>query len=163
MKRIDIKLSLPVVAPLLDLLRDTAEGLKETLAAPMRLTDLDADFREFWHEELLQGQNAEVRALLDLFNDDFYASGMIALDEENAESVLRGAAALRLQVRQVRLRQVSDEELEGGKVAPESLPEEPRQALLAYVFLATLQELVIEHLGEAILRGPEPDEPSEEN
>lgn len=157
MKRIDIKLSLPVVAPLLDVLRDTAESLRDTLAAPMRLTDLEADFREFWHEELLQGQNAEVNALLELFNDDFYTHGTIALDESNALSVLRGAAALRLQVRNLKLRTVSDEALEGGKVAPESLPEEPRKALLAYVFLATLQELVIEHLGESILRGPEPE------
>ena len=99
MKRIDIKLSLPVVAPIIDTLQPIAETLKDELAAPMHLEDLDPDFREFWREELLQGQQAEVKGLLDLFNDEFFSTGVISLDEGNATAALRAAAALRLRVR----------------------------------------------------------------
>lgn len=46
MKRIEIRLSLPVVAPIIDALHPIAESLREDLAAPMRLEDLDPDFRD---------------------------------------------------------------------------------------------------------------------
>jgi len=37
MKRIEVKLSLPVVAPLLDVIRELGDGLRERLAAPLTL------------------------------------------------------------------------------------------------------------------------------
>jgi len=35
MKRIEVKLALPVVAPLLDVIRELADGLSKNLAAPL--------------------------------------------------------------------------------------------------------------------------------
>ena len=46
MKRIEVKLSLPVVAPLLDVIKTVADSLKAELASPLAMTDLDAALRE---------------------------------------------------------------------------------------------------------------------
>ena len=145
MKRIDVKLNLPVVAPLLDVLRRAGSQLGEDLAAPLRIDDLDVDFRETWTEELVNEQRGEVTTLLALFDDEFLATGTIRIEEPAFESVLRACSAFRLHLRSHDLRAVADEHLEGGLLTPDQLPEGQRPALTAYIFLASLQELLIDH------------------
>lgn len=146
MKRIDVKLSLPVVAPLLDLLKAEAESLRSHLAVPVRLDELDPDMREVWQEGLLVDQAIEVQALMELFDDEFFATGTVSIDQAHADVIVRASAALRLQLRKTRLAGVKDESLESGELDPDQLPELQRQAFYCYVFLATLQELIIQHL-----------------
>ncbi len=151
MKRIDVKLALPVVAPLLDVIRELAESLKQNLAAPIALQDLDAEFHEAWVEELLHTQNEEVRTLLGLFDDEFFREGVVAFDEENAEIIVRACAAVRLRLREKFLKPLGDETLESGDVDMLALDEPLRKAFMCYLFLATIQELIIQHLDESIL------------
>lgn len=151
MKRIEVKLALPVVAPLLDVMKHLADGLGQNLAAPLALTDLDADFHDAWTGELLKLQNEEVRALLALFDEEFFSEGVVAFDEGNAEVIVRACAALRLQLRARYLKQFGDEALEGGNVDLMSLDEPLRKAFMCYLFLATIQELIIQHLDGGIL------------
>lgn len=87
MKRIEVRLSLAVVAPLLDVIKAAADSLGEGLAAPNRLADIEPDFRADWRSELLAAQNSEVAQLLALFDREFFANGVIAFDRENAEPV----------------------------------------------------------------------------
>ena len=89
MKRIEIKLALPVVAPLLDVIKELADSLKKNLAAPLALDDLDADFKDAWVGELLSAQNDDVHTLLALFDDEFFSEGIVAFDEQNAETIVR--------------------------------------------------------------------------
>ena len=89
MKRIEVKLSLPVVAPLLDVIRELGDGLRERLAAPLTLTDLDEEFRDAWVAELLVAQSGDVELLLALFDGEFFTEGVVAFDEENAEMIVR--------------------------------------------------------------------------
>jgi hypothetical protein len=151
MKRIEVKLSLPVVAPLLDAIKAAADTLQGSLAAPLAIQDIDPEFRETWTDELLRTQNEELRTLLAMFDKEFFATGMIGLDEENAETVVRACAALRLRLRATVLLAVPDEALEQGDVELESLSEPQRRALMAYLFLATIQELIIQHLNASII------------
>jgi hypothetical protein len=152
MKRIEIKLSLPAVAPLLDVIKAMADTLGDSLAAPAGLDDLDADFRAAWQAELLTAQNGDVRALLALFNKEFFtAPHVVTLDEDNAEPIARACSALRLRLRGHALAGLADEDLEGGAVEVLSLAEPVRRAFMAYVFLATLQDLILSHLDTAIL------------
>jgi hypothetical protein len=151
MKRIEVRLALPVVAPLLDVIKELADALRKNLAAPLALTDLDAEFREAWIAELLAGQEQELGALLALFNEDFFREGVVAFDETNAETVVRACAAVRLQLRERYLKPLGDETLEAGEVDVTSLDEPLRKAFMCYLFLATIQELVIQHLDESIL------------
>lgn len=151
MKRIEVKLALPVVAPLLDVIRELAESLRKNLAAPPALKDLDPDFREAWAGELLNAQNDEVQTLLALFDDEFFSEGVVAFDENNAEVIVRACAAIRLRLRQVYLEPLGDETLEAGDVDLTKLGEPLRKAFTCYLFLATIQELIIQHLDETIL------------
>lgn len=151
MKRIEVKLALPVVAPLLDVIKELADGLRKNLAAPLGLRDLDPEFKESWVDELLSTQNEEVRMLLALFDDDFFTEGVVAFDENNAEVIVRACAAVRLRLREVFLKPMGDELLETGDVNLETLDDRLRRAFMCYLFLATIQELIIQHLDESIL------------
>lgn len=151
MKRIEVKLALPVVAPLLDVIREVADGLRTSLAAPFEVNDVDEDLREAWVGDLLSAQAAEVQALLGLFNDEFFSEGVVAFDEENAETIVRACTAVRLRLRERYLTRLDDEILESGDVDVMALDDPLRKAFMCYLFLATIQELIIQHLDESIL------------
>jgi hypothetical protein len=151
MKRVEVKLSLPVVAPLVDLIRELTIDLERSLAAPQALHDLDQDFRGAWIGELLEGQNGDLRSLLSLFDGEFFTVGVIAFDEKNAEPIVRACTALRLKLRESRLKTLGDESLETGDVEMEGLDETTKTAFMCYLFLATVQELIIQHLESSII------------
>ncbi|MEO5960761.1 MAG: hypothetical protein ABIZ49_06830 [Opitutaceae bacterium] len=151
MKRIEVKLALPVVEPLLDVIRELAAGLGKNLAAPFALKDLDEEFKDAWVAELLTAQNDDVRALLALFDEGFFTEGVVAFDADNAETIARACAAVRLRLREVYLKPLGDETLEGGDVDLMTLEEPLRKAFMCYLFLATIQELIVQHLDESIL------------
>ncbi len=151
MKRIEVKLALPVVAPLLDVIKELADNLSRNLAAPLALKDLDEDFQAAWVDELLSTQNEEVRTLLSLFDDEFFSDGVVAFDENNAEIIVRACAAVRLRLREKYLKPLGDEALESGDLDLMTLDEPLRRAFMCYLFLATIQELIIQHLDDSIL------------
>lgn len=151
MKRIEVKLSLPVVAPLLDVIRQLADGLGQKLAAPQDLGDIDQEFRDAWVGDLLDGQSKDVKALLALFDDEFFTEGIVAFDEDNAEPIVRACAAVRLRLREVYLKGLGDDTLEGGEVELDQMTEVVRKAFMCYLFLATVQELIIQHLDSSII------------
>jgi hypothetical protein len=153
MKRVEVKLSLPVVAPLLDLIKRTVDELGDRLASPNQVRDLDEDLGAAWKGELLSDQNEDCRRFLALFDSEFFGSGMIAFDDDNAESVLRACAAIRLRMRDRDLRDIGDDAIEGGGVDVATLDDAIQKSFMCYVFLATLQELIIQHLDSAILDG----------
>jgi len=151
MKRIEVKLALPVVAPLLDVVQQLSAGLQRDLAAPLAMDDLDPEFRAAWAAELLAGQGDDVRTLLALFDDEFFRDGVIAFDARNAEAVLRACAAVRLRLRSRCLGALGDDALESSELDIERLDEATRKAFLCYLFLATIQELIIQHLDSSII------------
>jgi len=146
MKKIEIKLSQPVVAPLLDFVKPLADGLRDELPFEPQFPDADPQFQEDWREELLQALEHDGEIFMGLFGHEFFESGNIEIDEENADSVLRAAAAIRLKLRLDFLKDVPDEVLEKGDVPFEGLSFPEQQAYACYLFLATIQEIVIQHL-----------------
>jgi|UniRef100_UPI00404B8476 hypothetical protein len=146
MKRIEVRLSVSVVAPLLDVIREMAEELKLSLAAAQHLDEIDEAIRHLWFEDLLASQNRDLATLLALFDEEFLKEGAIELDEENAELIIRACAAVRLRLRARELPEINEESMESGNVAVDDLPENTRKAFVCYLFLATLQELIIQHL-----------------
>jgi hypothetical protein len=151
MKKVEVKLSLPVVAPLLDVIKETADDLRHGLAIPLQPTDLDEEFNDAWRAELISAQNEDCRLLLSLFGSEFFVSGMIEFDEENCEGILRACSAIRLRLRELHLKTLDDELLETGNVEFDELPAPQRRAFTCYLFLATIQELIIQHLDPSII------------
>lgn len=151
MKRVEVKLSLPAVKPLLALIRSASDPLERQLAVSPLMPDLDRDLRDTWNAELLSSQSSEVRTLLQLFEGDFPETGVISFDAGNAEATARACSAVRLQLRARFLPEVNDEALETGQIDFGSLAGNVRDAFMAYLFLATIQELIIEHLDSSIL------------
>lgn len=151
MKRIEVKLSLPVVAPLLDVIKEAADSLSSDLAASNTLVEVEAELRDTWRDELLLSQNEEVKQLLALFDTEFFSSGVVAFDSSNAEPIVRACAAVRLRLRERFLLDLKEEVLESGEIELEALEEPSRRAFMCYLFLATIQELIIQHLDSSIL------------
>ena len=142
-----------MVAPLLDIIKRTVDDLNGRLAVPPSMQDLDEELGAAWKGELLDDQNEDCRRFMALFDSEFFAGGMVAFDDFNAEPVLRACAAIRLRLRDRDLRGLSDEVLESAGVDVATLDEAVRSAYMCYVFLATLQELIIQHLDSTILEG----------
>lgn len=149
MKRIEIKLSRPVVAPLVDFLKPSFKELDSRLALDPRLPGEDPAFEETWRKDLLAVQSADAARFQTLFDREFEENGTIRVDEDGAGSILRAAASLRLFLRLGHLRDLPDEALEKGDLAFESLSPTAAQAYACYLFLATIQEIVIQHLEPA--------------
>ncbi len=150
-KRVEVKLSLPVVAPLLDVIKSITDSLRGQLAAPLVMADLDPEFRDSWMGELLANQTEDLTTLLGLFDSEFFSNGVIGFDEENADAIVRSCAAVRLHLRARFLIGLTDETLETGDVELADLDETVRKAFMCYLFLATVQELIIQHLDSSII------------
>ena len=146
MKRVEIKLNLEAVAPLLDVVKGAADDLRPTLAVAPQLPEQDAEFADTWTRELLQGQNSDIDFFLALFDREFFGDGVIALESANCEPILRACSAVRLRLRAKHLLALGDEALETGMLPAAAMTDDQRRAFAAYVFLATLQELIVQHL-----------------
>jgi hypothetical protein len=144
MKRVEIKLNLEAVAPLLDVMKATADQLEPRLAVEQEVPD--PEFADAWKHELLAGQKSDLAVLLGLFDSEFFASGIIALDPSNAEQILRACSAIRLRLRELHFKDLEEEHLEAGDINVDDFAEPLRRAFAAYVFLATLQEVIVQHL-----------------
>ena len=146
MKRVEIKLNIDAVAPLLDVIKQTADDLRQNLAIRTVFLEEDHEFEETWTQELLAGQNSDVRELLGLFGSDFFSDGVVAIDSNNCESLLRGCSALRIRILHRWLQSIPAELLESEDVPTDSIPEEMRIPFASFTFLDQIQKIVLEHL-----------------
>jgi hypothetical protein len=152
MKRIEVRLSLAIVAPLLDVIKTLAQDLKSAPAvAPEALPHGDPELNESWTESLLQTQRDDLEVMMALFGEEFFSEGIVFFDAVNGEAIARACSAVRLRLRERFLAPLGDEALEVGDVDLDSLAEPVRKAFMCYLFLATIQELIIQHLDESII------------
>jgi hypothetical protein len=151
MKRVEVKLNLEAVAPLLDVIKEVADDLKPELAVGVQMPEPDAEFHETWRRDLLEGQNSDIGLFLALFGSEFFTTGVLPLDPSNSEAILRACSAVRLRLRAKYLAALGDEALESGEAPLDEMPEAQRRAFAAYVFLATLQELIVQHLDPTVM------------
>ena len=128
-RRVEIKLALPVVLPLVKMLRKQANDLEAT--APSDLPTKP------WRS---QANMLEVHALLDLFHPKFPRTGTISIDESRFPLLIRACSFLRLQIRYDKLASIPDTVMEAEQVAADPANDD---ALSYYQFLATLQETMI--------------------
>jgi hypothetical protein len=145
MKRIEVSLNLAAVAPLLDFIKPVLETLSAETALETDSSEEDQDLQALWRAGLIQNQVTDCEHLMLLFDAEFFETGRIALTSENADHVLRAASAVRLKLRETAIARITDAELEGGDIEPDALTETERLGFASYLFLATLQEIIIQH------------------
>lgn len=153
MKQVEIRLNISAVAPLLDVIKTAADDLRGTLAVKATFPEHDADFNETWTQDLMAGQNSDVRELLGLFDSEFFTEGAIAIDSNNCDSLLRACSALRIQILTRWLSEVPIEILEDEDapvaLLPQAAPDgagDIRLPFAAYTFLDQIQKIILEHL-----------------
>jgi hypothetical protein len=150
MKPFEVKLVLPVVVPLLEVIKDVVQDLKSSTAVPGEsVPAMDVELTEAWRSELLTGQRGDLELFMGLFGDEFINEGVIAFDGSNAEAVIRSCSAVRLRLRERSLKNLGDEALEAGDVELDHLADPLRKAFMCYLFLATLQELIISRIDDS--------------
>lgn len=148
MKRVEVRLSIPAVAPLLDLIKSVADELRVNLAVPLALSDADAELASVWSEDLLASQRDDCDRLFSLFDQEFFSEGVVAFDRDNAEPVLRACAALRLRFRGTHLAQIPDDTLEALEASSSlgELNETVQKAFACFLFLDELQKIIMKYL-----------------
>jgi hypothetical protein len=151
MKRVEVKLNLEAVAPLLDAIKEAADDLRLELAVASPAPDTEQEFSDGWRSELIAGQNGDIGVFLALFDREFFTTGVLPLDPSNSEAILRACSAVRLRLHAKYLAPLGEEALESGEVSLDEMPEAQRRAFATYVFLATLQELIVQHLDPTVL------------
>jgi len=149
MKQVEIKLNIDAVAPLLDVIKLAADDLRSTLAIRATFPEEDAEFNETWTQDLMAGQNSDVRELLGLFDSDFFSDGAIAIDSNNCDSLLRGCSALRIRILMRWLQKVPADVIEDEDAPISAIPLEIRLPFAAYTFLDQIQKIILEHLSPA--------------
>ena len=157
MKRVEVRLSIAAVAPLLDLIKAVADELRVHVAVPVALVGADVDFAEVWREELLKSQREDCDRLFSLFDQDFFSDGVVAFDRNNAEAVLRACAALRLRFRGTHLKKITDEELEALEASSNMgrFDETEKKAFACFIFLDELQKIILKYLDPLSADGDE--------
>lgn len=156
-KRLEIKLPREVVGPMFDVLLPLART-EDELAIDPRLRRIDAEFRELWTADLKDALKSDCAVFLEVFDrDEFRETGVTGFSDKQVDALLRACSALRLKLRTVELKKISDDTLEEGEVDFEKLKPRERSAFTGYVFLGTLQEILIRHL-DVIQTAPGDDE-----
>lgn len=106
----------------------------------------DALMRQLWIEQLKSTLAADMEVFWTLIGDQRFGNEPLVLSPAEAESVLRAAASLRMRIREAFLSDVEDGVLEKGMLDVQSLPPDLQKAYVSYIFLGSLQELLISHL-----------------
>lgn len=140
------KIDSEVLSILIDQIRDIAEELKDELAIEIKLPDNDPELLECWKYSLLEDLQADCRILLSLLENESFGQEPISLEIEFAEATLRACSAIRRKLRSTSLAEINDSEIESGVLNIAELAPECQKPYASYVFLAYVQETIIQSM-----------------
>jgi hypothetical protein len=153
MKRVEVKLDLTNVAPLLDVMKEASVALGSRLALSLNNAGLDAESTEQWTSDLIASQNEDIHVLLSLFDRDFFTEETVVFDEANAEAVVRASSAVKLYLYHTFLSDLDEDDFEADDVVYDVLTERQQKPFLTFMFLDTVQKVIMRHLNETLLEG----------
>jgi hypothetical protein len=119
-------------------------GCRYPVSGEVEDPELDAIWRSTLREQLRE----DFEIMLQFCEHTGFGAGEMHIREQQAESVLRSASAIRLFLREAVFKDVTDEQLENGLLLMKSIPEEERFYFACYMFLAGIQELLVAALME---------------
>ncbi|GHC07250.1 hypothetical protein [Cerasicoccus arenae] len=144
------KLSIQISPHFLQALMDVVEPIEQRLHLQVAISldsvpDDDELLLEAWRDSLLEQLREDGEYLIHLLRKMLSEESLTLTDEE-AESTLRAASAIRLKIREVFLSRFSEEALERDQVDMARLGPEERKPYLCFMFLARFQEALVAQL-----------------
>jgi hypothetical protein len=146
MRSIEVTLNVGAVAPLLDFIKPIVARLETETAFAADMEEADRELESVWRDGLIHTQMSDCKCFVGLFDREFLDSGRIELNDDNADPVLRAAAAIRLKLRQSALKNIGDEVLASEDFNPDAVTKEERLGFEAFLFLERIQEVILKHL-----------------
>ena len=131
---------------MLDFILPVMEKLEHEAALALPVVEDDDELDDIWRSGLLETQTDDCSYLMSLFGDEYRESGIVRIEVEKADRVLRASSAIRLKVRETLLAHVSDSDLEGADFDFATLTDPDRKGLAVYMLFAALQEVIIQQL-----------------
>ena len=150
MKRIEVKLSIRWLPRSLDVIKELAGDLEACRRCRRRCPAVDPELKEAWTAELRRASRPRDRPPVPVRGGLLHRRGG-ALRPRQCRADRPGLFGGALRLRERYLKPLGDEALEAGEVDLGELPEPVRKAFMCYLFLATIQELIIQHLDESII------------
>jgi hypothetical protein len=147
---LDLKINGTLIKAVEVFLQGIANQLENDLAIQHLSEEIDPEMAATWTSGLLEHLNADTQVLFSTFGDERFGREKIALSLTDAEAILRAATAMRLKIRELQLSEISDETLEAGKLNIEELIPKVQRAYACYVFLGTLQGIIISAIDPSI-------------
>lgn len=129
-----------------DQIRHISESLKEELAIEIQFSDNDQELSSSWENSLIENLQVDCHNLLLLLENKSFGQKSIYLDIELSECVLRACSAIRHKLRSTFLAEISDADIELCELNLTQLPSKTRKPYACYVFLAYLQESIIQSM-----------------
>ncbi|WP_309396617.1 hypothetical protein [Cerasicoccus maritimus] len=146
MPKLAIKISPFYIQALLDVVEPIEKRFRLQLAVNMDgAPDDDEILLEAWRDSLLDQLREDSSYLIELLNQ-LLPEHPVELSEEDAESALRAASAVRLKIREAFLSRFTEYDLERDLVEPANLGPEEQKPYICYTFLARFQEMLIVQL-----------------
>jgi hypothetical protein len=150
MLKINLAVDPEVLEALKHLTRDITASMKGELVVKTETQHHnDEEFEALWNESLIEQLDNDCNHLL-LFLEDNRGGKGLTIPKSSVDAVLRGATAVRIKIQQNLLKGIPEVDLENGTVRMDLLPAKKQQAYLLFVFLATLQELIIQQIAPEI-------------
>jgi len=143
MPKLQYKISPFFLQALLDVIEPIEKRLRLQVAVDLNnASDDDEDLLEAWRDSLLEQLREDAKYLLELLQQ-VDSKQTLTLSDEQAESALRAASAVRLKIREAFLSHIPDEKLEQDGVDIGRLSPEEQKPFLCFDFLYRFQERLI--------------------
>ena len=132
-----------LIVAMLEMVKAATESLNGHLAVEPQMPEDDEDLQMAWQADLIEALHYDIDYLLMVLRDHDFGKGELIMEEGVAESVVRACSAIRLKLRESALRKLTDHQLESAEVDILSLPTDTQQCYACYLFLASLQSLIL--------------------
>ena len=148
MSPIEIRLDPRLMESLLETISPTLELLDNELASAAPLPEDDELLEDFWKSDLLRSQREELTVVARLFDEEFMSTGRAVIAPEDMDKVIRACSAIRLKLRESKLKALGDEQLERGELDDVEWTEDLQISYAAYSLFASLQELIVSEISD---------------
>lgn len=146
MPELDIQVNPFMTDALVQMIEAISGNLEETLPESEAIPEDDPEFRTIWIEGLREIQDRDCAILLHILRHRDFGRAAVPFDEETGEALLRSCSTIRLKIQDSLLKDVAPEQLEVAQINVQKLDPEQQRGYACYLFLATLQSLVIREL-----------------